>query len=297
MDRRTFLLGLSAIAAAGCAQVRPPSVAAPGVSATPTTPWVLGTGVGADLDLLGELFAQTLRAGGRSCSSELIGADWQAALGHGDLSLLPAFGATLWATLGKDSDPPVAAEVVAELAGLVEPAVSVLELPGVDGSLVWMVAQESAYDGITSLSRIKSWSKGRVAVVPEFVVDRADGIPGLEAVYGAEFKVQVVPEPERRASMVLDDQAAIAAFRRTEYQPESGLVGLVDVEKLTMADPAVLLLNTALTDADPDPVLLLDRVAAAVTSDVVVNLQAQVAEGGTPAEVTLSWLREQGLVE
>lgn len=295
VDRRTFLLGLSAIAAAGCARVPPPGLASPGGSAAPSVPWVIGNGVGSDLDLLGALIGQALGAGGRNYSTVVVGEEWQASLGHGDVSLLPAFGATRWAELSKEAEPPAAADVVPELAGLLEPDVSVLEVPGVDGSLVWMVTQETAHDGITSLSRIKAWSDGKTAAVPDFVENRDDGIPGLEAVYGAEFDVEVVVEAERREALLLSGEAAIGAFRRTEYLSESGLVELVDVEKLTLADPAVVLLNTALTEAEPDQVLLIDRVVKAVTTDVLINLQAQVAEGGAPSDVALSWLKEQGL--
>lgn len=296
MDRRTFLLGLGVVAAAGCARVPPPELSVPTGTAAAAAPLMLGSGVSPELDLLAELLRVALVASGRSAELTASGADWQAALGHDDLSLLPAFAATEWAGLSKESEPPAAADLVPDLASLLAPDVSVLNVPDVDGSLVWMVTQDAAYDGITSLSRIETWSKGRVAVVPELALERADGIPGLKAVYGANFEVQVVAEPERRATLVANGHAAIAAFRRTDYLGDTDLVGLVDVEKLTVADPAVVLVNSALTEAEPDQVLIVNQVAEAVTTEVLVDLQARVAQGGTAAEVASAWLKEKGLI-
>ena len=74
-----------------------------------------------------------------------------------------------------------------------------------------------------------------------------------------------------------------------------GLVDLVDVEKLTLPDPGVLLVNTALTEAEPEAVLAVDAVAQALTTDMLLDLQAQVAGGGTVPEVADRWLQEQGL--
>ena len=124
---------------------------------------------------------------------------------------------------------------------------------------------------------------------------RADGVPGLRTVYGAKFDVSRVEDPVQRAARLTDGQAAIGAFRRTEYTGASGLVELVDVEKIAVPDPGVVLVNSKLTDAEPDHVLAINAVAQALTTDVLVDLQAQVAAGGSVTDVAGRWLKEQGL--
>jgi len=160
---------------------------------------------------------------------------------------------------------------------------------------VWRVTLDTARDNITSLGRLRGWSSGKVAAVPKLAVSRADGIHGLKTVYGAQFDVLKVEDPVQRAALLTNGSAVIAAFRRTEYTGASGLVDLVDVEKLTLPDPGVVLLNTALTDAEPDNVLAVNAVAEKITTATLLDLQAQVAAGGTVPDVAEQWLKGQGL--
>ncbi len=236
-----------------------------------------------------------LLAKGRDADVVDIGAGWQAALSHGDLAAVPGFGATLWAALSQKGEVPATAEVLPEVARLIGPEVGVLPAPGVDGGLVWLVTGKTARDGITSLSRIGAWSKGRRVAVPSLALTRGDGVPGLRAVYGGRFAVDEVEDPLERARRLTGGQAALAAFRKTEYTGASGLVALVDPDGLALPDPGVLLVNNALADAEPDHVLALDALARALTSDGLLDLQAQVVAGGSVSDVTDRWLTEQGL--
>lgn len=295
MDRRGFLVGTAALLAAGCARVPPSGASTSPVPSVAPAPLAIGQDATPAGAMLAQLFIGALAAKGREAAAATVGNDWQAALGHGDLSALPAWAGTLWAELSKADEPPAAKKLLGEVAGLLAPDASVLPMPDVDGSLVWRVTVETAGEGITSLARVASWSVGRVAAVPKLAVRRADGIPGLRTVYGAQFDLLKVEDPVQRATLLTNGNAVIAAFRRTEYTGASGLVDLVDVEKLTMPDPGVVLLNTALTEAEPDHILAVNAVAQKLTTDALVDLQAQVAGGGTVPEVAARWLQEQGL--
>lgn len=296
MDRRGFLLGLSAIAVAGCARV-PPGTAVVTPSATPSAAPTLRIGHGGSPagELLARLLAEALVADGGSASAVPFGEDWRAPLGHGDLAAVPAFAATLWAGLSKADEPPSPKRLLNEVAALVAPEISVLRMPALDARLVWLVTGATAEAGITSLSRVGSWSPGRTAAVPPFAVSRADGIPGLRAVYGARFSVAQVADPVERALRLTSGAAEIAAFRRTEYTGASGLVELVDTERLAVADPGIVLVNTTLTDTQPERVLAMDAVAQAVTTEHLLVLQARVAAGGDPGDVAREWLDTHGL--
>ncbi|MGC3994583.1 MAG: hypothetical protein QM779_10820 [Propionicimonas sp.] len=295
MDRRGFLLGVTAVLAAGCARV-PPAEAGGSPSAEPTlAPMVVGQDGTSAEAVFAQLLVAAVAATGQPAVTGPVEDGWQAALGHGDLAALPAFGGTLWASLSQDDEPPAAKDLPGEVAGLLEPDVSVLEAGGVDGALVWLVTQETAEAGITSLSRIGSWSKGKIAAIPPMATSRADGVPGLRTVYGAQFSVMKVENPVERASRLANGDAAIAAFRRTDYTGASGMVELVDTQKLAVVDPGLVLVNTALTDSAPDQVLAMNQVAQVVTTDMLIDLQAQVAAGGTVADVASRWVKDQGI--
>jgi glycine betaine/choline ABC-type transport system substrate-binding protein len=296
MDRRGFLLAGAAVLAAGCARVLPGEArSTPSASPTAQEPLAVGQdGSPADV-VLAALLAGALTAKGRPSTAVAAGSDWQAALGHGDLAALGGNAFTLWSSLSKEDEPPAADKLLGAVADLLAPEIGVLPVPGVDGQLVWRVTTDTADAGVTSLARLAAWSKGKVAAVPSFAVSRADGVPGLRTVYGARFRVTQIDDPLRRASFLADGRVAIAAFRKSDYAGSATLVDLVDTEKLTTADPAVVLVNGALADAEPDHVLALDAVATALTADALVDLQAQVAAGGEVGEVAGRWLRANRL--
>jgi len=297
VDRRGFLLGVTAVMVAGCARVPPPGLSptpsAPATTAAP--PLAIGSDGSPGGEILAHLMVGALLAKGRDAATVALGTDWQAALGHGDLAAVPGYGGTLWAALSQKGETPAADEVLGELATLVAPEIGVLAVTGIDGGLVWLVTPQTAKAGITSLARISGWSKGKRAAVPELALTRGDGVPGLKAVYGAKFAVDTVADPVERASRLTDGKDALAAFRRTEYTGATGLVALVDPEELATPDPGVLLVNNALADAEPENVLALDAVAQAITTDGLVDLQAQVVAGGSVADVADRWLKDQGL--
>jgi glycine betaine/choline ABC-type transport system substrate-binding protein len=298
VDRRGFLLGATGLLAAGCARVPPPGTV-PSVPTPPTAPAAPPLAVGTDGtpagDMLAELLAGSLRAKGRQATVQPAGLDWRAALASGDLAAVPGFAGTLWDGLSGKDEPPATGDLLADLAELVSPEVGVFSAPGLDGGLVWLVTTATAGKGITSLSRVASWSRGRRAAIPSLARSRGDGVPGLRTVYRAVFAYDVVEAPPERAARLAGGQAAVAAFRRTEYTGTPGLVALVDPEKLGAADPGVVLVNNSVADAEPDHVLALDAVARAITTDSLLDLQAQVAAGGTPSGVADRWLQEQGI--
>jgi glycine betaine/choline ABC-type transport system substrate-binding protein len=296
VERRGFLLGAAALLATGCARV-PPSGVTPPSSATPT-PTVAPLTLGKDETLAGAVFAQVLAsalaASGRRAAVTQTQDGWRAALGHGDLAAVPGYARTLWSVLSAKGEPPAADDLLPDLAALLEPDIGLLRVPGVDASLVWLVTARTAGQGIGSLSRLSGWSRGRRAAIPPIARSRDDGVPALRGVYHAQFTYDDVADPVERAALLTRGDVAAAAFRRTEYTGAASLVALVDTEEVAQPDPGVVLVSQKLSDAEPDRVLLLNDVAQALTTDVLVELQAHVVAGGSVDEVAVGWLKEQG---
>ena len=295
MDRRGFMLGTGALLVAGCARSAPLDLgtATPSVSAVPLAIGDDGTPAGA---MLAQLLCQAVRASGRAAMPAAAGEDWQASLGDGSIAAVPAFAATLWSQLSDESEPPDGVDaLLSDVAGLLAPEVSVLGAVGVDGGLVWEVTGKTAADGITSLDRIAGWSKGKVVAVPPVAGSRADGIPGIEGVYHAAFTTASLADVNQRAAQLVSGQVALAAFRRTEFTGVANLVALEDPDQIGLADPLVVLLDAALADADPAAVLAMNGVAGALTTVMLVELQARVAGGEAVADVAGRWLVSRDL--
>jgi glycine betaine/choline ABC-type transport system substrate-binding protein len=180
------------------------------------------------------------------------------------------------------------------VADLLAPEVSVVSAAGVDGSLMWAVTEATAASGITTLDQIAAWSKGKVAAVPELAVSRADGLPGLRSAYGARFTVSKAESPRERAAALTTGQAAIAAFRRSDYSG-TGLHELADTNRIELADPAVILVSSRLVDAEPDVVLAMAAVAAKLSTTALLDFQAKVNGGASADGVLDAWLKAEGL--
>ncbi len=295
MDRRGLLLAAGALLAAGCARVSPLAVPSPSptVRARPLAVGDDGTPAGA---LVAELVCRALLAKGRSASVTATGADWQAALGDGSLAAYPAYGATLWAQLSDADEPPAGVdELLTDVASLVAPEVSMLAASGVDGGLVWLVTGRTARAGITGLDRIAAWSKGKVAAVPALAASRSDGVPGIEGVYRAAFRLATVEDPAQRAAQLVSGKVSLAAFRRTEYTGQANLVALADPDRFAVTDPLVVLLDSALGEAEPEAVLAISGVTDLLTTEALVELQSRVVDGSSVGDVAGEWLSTNGL--
>jgi len=294
MERRGFLLAACALLAAGCARVTASSVGAGLATPAGSRELVIGTEESPPVSLMAQLLVRTLAAKGLAARIDAFGDAWQAALGAGESAAEPSYAGTLWASLGSGGDPPAAADLVGGVAELLSPEVSVVSAAGVDGSLVWVVAESTASSGITTLDKIAAWSKGKLAAIPEFAVSRADGLPGLKEAYGASFTGARMASPHERAAALTTGRAAIAAFRRSEYTG-TGLFELTDSNRIGLPDPAVILVSSELVDAEPDAVLAMEALAAKLSTGPLLEFQAKLAGGASADAVLDAWLKAEGL--
>jgi hypothetical protein len=287
VDRRGFLLGATALVLAGCARVQPDDGAQQTASPTPSGP-IVGVDTTAVGTVIGALLTGSLNL---AATTQPLGADWTTPLGKGAWSAAVVYSATPWSELSDSEDTP--SEVLSELAGLVAPDISVLN-PGVsDGALVWMVPTTA---GVTSLDGLAAWSAGKVAVVPAFALERADGLPGLNAIYQTTFTSVTEDDPIARARAVASGQAAIGAFRRTEYFGDASLLELADPEKMSGPDVVTLLVNSTFANDHADLADQFMKVIQSLTTADLVALQKQVVAGSQLADVAHAWLVAEGVI-
>ncbi len=235
--------------------------------------------------LLGALLVGAAAKLGTAASAQPLVGGAATALQNGAVVAAPVWASTLWAELSDDEELPE--DVLGELAGLLEPKVSVLAPGLVDGGLVWMA---SAASGQKSLEDLSEWSKGKGAAVPTMAIERSDGLGALNAIYRTNFHALALDDPVARAAVVVSGEAAIGAFRRSEYLGGASLVELIDPDQMCVSDQLVLLVNSAYADAAPEQVLAMNAVVQALTTDQVVALAGQVAQGAAVAEVARQWL-------
>ncbi|MEE9963524.1 MAG: hypothetical protein K4304_00360 [Propionicimonas sp.] len=286
MDRRAFLIGAGALVLTGCAQARPATTESPSPNPTASSAPLL---IGVDDTTVGRVLGQLLSGSlGGSASAQMMGSDWNAILGGGTLSAAAVYGGTAWNQLSNSEDP--SDNLVQDLADLTDPEITVMNPGQTDGGLVWMT---SAQSGVGTLEGLGPWSTGKAAAIPSWANERADGLLGVNAIYGTAFVPSVQDDPVARAQLLVAGKAGVGAFRRTEYYGEVDLVELVDPEKMMTTDPVLLMVNSAFANADPDTVLRLTSVMDKLTNEALIDIQKQISQGTTQA--AQSWLTANGL--
>lgn len=235
--------------------------------------------------LLGALLVGAAAKLGTAAAAQPAPAEVVSALQLGTVVAAPVWASTLWAQLSDAEELPQ--DVLTELAGLLDPTVSVLAPGLVDGGLVWMA---SATSGQKSLEDLSEWSRGKGAAVPTMAIERSDGLGALNAIYRTNFHALAYDDPIARAGSVASGEAAVGAFRRSEYLGGANLVELIDPDQMCVSDQLVLLVNSAYSDAAPQQVLAMNAVVQALTTEQAVALVGQVAQGAAVAEVAHEWL-------
>jgi hypothetical protein len=287
VDRRGFLLGATGLLLAGCARVQPTGESQQTSTPSPSGP-IIAIESGAVGTVLGALLTGALAV---DATSQALSTDWTTPLGDGTWKAAAVYATTAWNDLS-DSDDPPGDDVASQLAGLVEPKISELNAGVTDGAVIWMAATTA---GVTSLDDLAAWSAGKVAVVPSWALDRADGLQGLNAGYQTTFTSVTEDDPTARAQAIASGQVAIGAFRRTEYYGTASLLELADPNKMSNSDLLTLLVNAAYVDEQPEQVLSLTKVIQTLTTADLVSLQKQVADGGQVADVAHTWLVAKGV--
>jgi glycine betaine/choline ABC-type transport system substrate-binding protein len=140
------------------------------------------------------------------------------------------------------------------------------------------------------LEDLAEWSQGKAAAVPAMAIERADGLGALNAIYRTNFQALTQDDPVARAAAVASGQAAIGAFRRTEYLGGAALVELIDPDQMCISDQLILLVNAGYADASPQQTLAMNAVVQGLGTADVASLAGQVAQGKAVDQVAHDWL-------
>jgi len=291
MDRRQFLTGTLALAAlAGCSRVAPPPE--PGVTRTPTpsatptpTPPATRRPVAAGVTTA-ELAMQavamkSLDARGYAGVAAGMPANGvyglSAAVKGGSVAFAVGFAMTLLDSVSAVGDPPAPDELLPTLASALEPdGVGLLQQSPADGHLVWVTGPQSSLAALDALSD----GKKRSVSVPSFVVERADGVPALKDVYGANLTVTTDDDPRSRHDAVLAGKVDLTVFRACDVAELVGLRELEDSSGIVRPDPMILAFDAQLTDADPGAVLAITDALTALGVDGLGTLEAAIYAAG-----------------
>lgn len=251
--------------------------------------------------ILAEIYGQALEDAGYPVGRELdLGARELIfpQLSAGNLGLLPEYlGSALVTGFGEDAPTDVDSGVDALAAAFEADGISVLEPAPAENANAFVTSATFADEhGVSTIADLADAGPIVFAGPPE-CEERDTCLLGLTQVYGLDVSFQSIQEPAARLeALQAGDADLILLFSTDAVLADESLVHLDDTEGIVPPENIVPVVRTELLDAYGDDLAaLIDSISAAITTEVLVDLNTRSQEGLAPAEIAADWLAEQGL--
>jgi osmoprotectant transport system substrate-binding protein len=224
------------------------------------------------------------------------------ALQQGALDLVPEYAgsALVFVTLGAatpTSDPDATHLALASALDPID-LVPLDAAPAQDANAVAVRAQTAAEHDLSTVSDLSPLASGMTFGGPPECPTRPLCLRGLEQLYGLRFHAFEPLDaggPMTRGYLSNSFVDAALLFTTDPEVDHLGFVLLEDDRGLQPAENVTPIIRRETLERFPMVQTLLAEVNAELTTEVLTDLNRQIAEGGTPAEVAKTWLAEQGL--
>lgn len=271
-------------------------------SSAPTDTIVVGSANFQENVVLANIYAGALRAKGVKVSTKLnIGSreTYLPALKDGSIDLIPEYSGVLLQYFDKSATAVSSDEVYAALQKATPAPLTVLQQSAAQDKDAIVVTKETAAKySLTSIADLTKVAGNLTLGAPPEFQTRADGIPGLQKVYGVKFKAFKKLDPGGPLTQNALKNGQIDAgdiFTTDPLISKNGWVVLEDPKNLYTAQNVLPLINS---DKASDTVkAALDAVSAKLTTEDLIKLNEQVSlDKQNAEEVAQKWLSDAGLV-
>lgn len=301
MKRRALLAAALAgvLALSGCASGDQVLSGTGSPSAT-DGPIVVGSADFPESQLLATIYSLALQDAGVEVREQFnIGSRevYMAGLQDGSIDLLPEYTGALLKYLDPEATVSSSDDVTAALAGLLPESLTHLEPSPAEDKDTLTVTQATADQyGLASISDLAPYAAEFSLGGPPEWETRATGVPGLQSLYGLTFKNFVSLDAGGPLTMtaLLNGQIQVGnVFSTDPAIAANGLVSLNDDRSLFPAQNVVPLVVKA--KANDAVTTTLDAVSAALTTEDLLAMNAQLAAGEGYSAVARAWLDAKGL--
>lgn len=262
----------------------------------------------AESEIIGELWAQVLEAGGFTVERKMqIGSRevYLTALEDGSIDLIAEYTGNLLGYYNKQSTASTSDEVLAELRDVLPDTLTVLDQADAEDKDSYNVTAEfSAKHGITSLAQLADFDgKLRIGGPPELAGrEYGPGLVGLSKTYGIpEDKMEFTPISDAGGPLTIralaqGDVDMANIFSTTPAIKDNGFVTLEDPKHLITPQNVIPLMTKA--KATDDVATAIAKVQQALATEDLLAMNGKNAGDAKmqPAEVAAAWLSQQGLV-
>lgn len=294
-----LLTGVSLVAA-GCASSDPlaPETEAPAAGGETSETIVIGSQAYYSNEIIAEIYAQALEAGGFEVSRDAFNSGQRdayiPALESGEITLFPEYSGNLLQYFDPETEARTADEVYAALPDALPEGLSVLDQStATDQDSYTVTAAFAEENGLVEIGDLADAAGPITLGGPPELAERPYGPTGLEEVYGVT--VEFSPTADTTFEALEANTIQVANIYTADPRIQTGdLVVLEDPEGLFLASNVVPVVSGELPDGAAE---ILNEVSAALTPEglVALNVQSTEDQESTP-DIAAAWLSENGLV-
>ncbi|WP_375386306.1 ABC transporter substrate-binding protein [uncultured Microbacterium sp.] len=261
---------------------------------------IIGSADFAESQLIASIYSLALQDAGVKVKEQFnIGSRevYIAALKDGSIDLIPEYSGALLKYLDKESEASTSEDVVAELTKALPEGIEAYEISKAEDKDILAVTEETAKKyNLTTISDLKPVASELTLGGPAEWATRVNGVVGLRDVYGLEFKefTSLDAGGPLTITALLNGQIQVAdVFSTDPALTTNNLVALEDDKSLFAAENIIPVISSAKSTDTVKKTL--DAVSAALTTDALIEMNGQAAEGKSLSEIARAWLDSSGV--
>lgn len=288
------------LALTGCGGGSDPLATSADGSAASTSSIVIGSADFPESQLVASMYSQALSGAGVEVTEKFNVGSREItvpALQDGSLDLMPEYSGAFLSYLEPETTAVTQQEVVDELTTELPEGLTALDAADAEDKDVLAVTEQTAQQyGLATISDLvpvaDQLSLGAAA---EFQT-RQSGVVGLQSVYGLDFASFVPLDAGGPLTVdgLANGQVQVANVFSTDPAISSeGFVVLDDDKGLFLAESVIPVINT--DKSTPEVAQVLNAVSAALTTQDLIDCNAQIADGQDIAAVAKQWLADNSI--
>jgi osmoprotectant transport system substrate-binding protein len=261
---------------------------------------IIGSADFTESQLIASIYSQALQSAGVSVKEQFnIGSRevYIAALKDGSIDLVPEYSGAFLKYLDDKSTATTTEAVQAELANKLPQGISMLKPSNAQDKDVLAVKKATAEKyNLKTISDLQPVAGEMVLGGPPEWKTRVNGVVGLRDVYGLNFKEFVSLDAGGTLTMtaLVNDQVQAADLFSTDPGlVTNDLVALEDDKSLFAAENVVPVIKTA--KQNDTITKTLDAVSAKLTTDDLISMNTEAADGTNLADIAKKWVADAGI--